>query len=216
MLLSLEHVAKTHWVGPYEKPTLVDVSLSLAPGDFVGIYGGRRAGKSTLLRLSAGLDVPDRGVVRFDGIDLATLSRARLGARRLREIGIAAGGGPRSIELTVADYVALPLMGERPAVVRHRVRDALQRVGVLECREATWPQLSDSERMLASVAHAIVRRPRLLLADDLVVRLDASQDHEVVALLVDHDVLGLRRARRVPVRVQRDAADGAEPAAPDR
>jgi putative ABC transport system ATP-binding protein len=182
-VLTLEHVAKTHYVGPYEKPALVDVSLSLAPGDFVGIYGGRRAGKTTLLRMCAGFDAPDRGTVSFDGTDLATLSRAHLGKLRLEQIGVAFGDGPHSLDLTVGDYVALPLMRERPAVAQHRVREALQRADVLECRHATWSQLSDSERMLASLAHAIVRRPRLLLADDLVLRIDTLQDRDVVGLL---------------------------------
>lgn len=184
MLLSLEHVAKTHYVGPYEKPTLTDVSLALDAGDLVGVWGGRRAGKSTLLRISAGLDTPDEGSVRFDGRDLVSLSRSQLSRMRLHDVGLAFGEGPQSLDFTVAEYVALPLRAQRsPAVAQRRVRDALRRVGILDRSEVTWSQLSDSEQVLASLAHAVVRRPRLLLADDPVSQLDVCDDREVVGLL---------------------------------
>lgn len=184
MLLELDHVAKTHWVGPYEKRTLVDVSLTLAAGDFVGVWGGRRSGKSTLLRIAAGLDRPDSGHVRFDGRDLAALSDGRRGTLRLREIGLMLGGGPQSPEFTVCDYVALPLLA---AATRARARGiaigALRSVGIVDCRDARWHQLSDSERALANAAHALVRRPRLVLADDPAPDLDPLHQDEVVTLL---------------------------------
>lgn len=184
MLLALEHVAKTHWVGPYEKRTLVDVSLTLASGDFVGVWGARRSGKSTLLRLAAGLDQPDAGRVHFDGRDLATLPSARRGDLRLREIGLMLGSGPHSPEFTVCDYVALPLLASHPrARARGIAMGVLRRVGIVDCREARWHQLSDSERALANAAHALVRRPRLLLADDPAPDLDPLQQDEVMTLL---------------------------------
>lgn len=184
MLLALDHVAKTHWVGPYEKRTLVDVSLTLAPGDFVGVWGARRSGKSTLLRIAAGLDQPDSGHVRFDGRDLATLSSARRGDLRLREIGLMLGSGPHSPEFTVCDYVALPLLVSHPrASARGIAVGVLRRVGIVDCRDARWHQLSDSERALANAAHALVRRPRLLLADDPAPDLDPLQLGEVMTLL---------------------------------
>jgi len=184
MVLALEHVAKTHWVGPYEKRTLVDVSLRLAPGDFVGVWGARRSGKSTLLRIAAGLDRPDSGRVAFDGRDLAALSDARRGELRLREIGLMLGSGPHSPEFTVCDYVALPLLVERTRASARGIAIAMLRsVGIVDCRDARWHQLSDSERALANAAHALVRRPRMLLADDPAPDLDPLQQDEVVTLL---------------------------------
>ena len=184
VLLSLDHVAKTHHIGPYEKRTIVDLSLALRRGELVGVWGAQRAGKSTLLRLAAGIDAPDHGCVRFDGRDLAGLSRSQLGDLRLRDIGVAFGIGPQSTELTIADYVALPLLraGSR-GTARRRARDVLDRTGIVECRDATWSQLSDTEQVLASLAHALVRRPRLLLVDDPTLRLDTTSDFAVVALL---------------------------------
>lgn len=184
MLLSLEHVAKTHWVGPYEKRTLTDVSLSLAAGDFVGVWGGPRAGKSTLLRLTAGLEPPDGGSVHFDGRDLNALSRVKRSDLRRGAIGLVRGEGPQSAEFSVIDFVTLPLLARYPRrAARGRAMDLLRRIGIVECHDAKWRHLSDSERALVSLAHGLVRTPRLLLADDPTLGLDALQQAEVVSLL---------------------------------
>lgn len=184
MLLTLEHVAKTHWVGPYEKRTLVDVSLTLAPGDFVGIWGGHRSGKSTLLRIAAGLEQPDAGAVRFDGRELTALPRGARGELRLREIGLVRGEGPQSAEFQVLDFVALPLLAfHSRRAARGRAMDFLRRIGIVECHDVTWRNLSDTERALVSLAHGLAREPKLLLADDPTAGLDALQQEEVVQLL---------------------------------
>jgi ABC-type lipoprotein export system ATPase subunit len=184
MLLSLEQVAKTHWVGPYEKRTLVDVSLSLDVGEFTGVWGAYRSGKSTLLRVAAGLVAPDAGVVRLDGSDMATLSKQQRGQMRLRDVGFVRGDGPQSPEFTVIDYVTLPLLRiHSQGEARRRAMRVLRRVGIVECQEAKWRQLSDTERALVSLAHGLVREPRLLLADDPTRGLDILQQGEVLDLL---------------------------------
>ena len=183
-LLSVEHVVKTHWVGPYEKRVLVDVSLAMHSGDLIGVWGAQRAGKSTLLRIASGLETPDAGAVRFDGTDLATLSKARRDRLRLDAIGLVQGAGPQSGTLNVLDYVAIPLFGRcKRHEARSRALAALKRVDVVECRDAHWHQLSFGERTLVSLAHGLVREPRLLLVDDPTAGLDTLQQQEVVALL---------------------------------
>jgi len=183
-LLSVEHVGKTHRVGPYEKRVLLDVSLSMRSGDLFGVWGAHRSGKSTLLRIAAGIEPPDTGIVRFDGIDLAVLSKKRRDRLRLGEIGLVQGTGPQTSPLTVLDYVALPLFGHcKRHDARSRALVALRRVDVAECRDALWHQLSDGEQTLVNVAHALVRQPRLLLVDDPTAGLDTLQQQEVVDLL---------------------------------
>jgi ABC-type lipoprotein export system ATPase subunit len=183
-LLSIEHVGKTHWVGPYEKRVLVDVCLSLRSGDLYGVWGAQRSGKSTLLRVAAGLEAPDAGVVRFDGTDLASLQKAKRDRLRLEQIGLVQSEGPQSRSFTVLDYVAIPLLNRctrRDA--RSRALAALRRVDVTECRDARWDQLSDGEQTLVSIAHGLVREPRLLLVDDPTAGLDTLQQKEVTELL---------------------------------
>ncbi len=183
-LLSVEHVGKTHQVGPYTKQVLVDVSLTMRPGDLIGVWGAQRSGKSTLLRLAAGVEVPDSGIVRFDGQDLATLRKVQRDRLRLGDIGLVQGEGPQSTSFSVLDYLMLPLFNDRTRrEARSRALATLRRIDVFECRDACWQQLSDSERALVSLAHGLVREPRLLLVDDPTSGLDTLQQQEVASLL---------------------------------
>ena len=183
-LLNLEHVGKAHRVGPYEKRVLVDVSLSVGAADFVGVWGAQRSGKTTLLRIAGGLERPDEGVVRFDGVDLGGLSKGRRDGLRLRDIGLVLGEGPRRRAMTMLDYVAIPLFGRfKPAEARRRALTVLKRLDVLECRDARWEQLSDSEKLLVGLAHGLVREPRLLLVDYGPAGIDTLQQQEIVERL---------------------------------
>jgi ABC-type lipoprotein export system ATPase subunit len=148
------------------------------------VWGARRSGKSTLLRVAAGLEAPDAGRVVFDGRDLASLSESRRTTLRLTDIGYVTDDGPQCADFTVLDYVSFPLLGRLSMrSARQRGLTALRRAGIAEHREATWANLSDSERSLASLAHGLVRQPRLLLVDDPVVGLDPDQQCEVVDIL---------------------------------
>ncbi len=183
-LLSVEHVGKTHWVGPYEKRVLVDVSLAMREGDLFGVWGTQRSGKSTLLRIAAGLERPDAGTVRFDGRDLATLPKGQRDRLRLGDVGLVRREGPQSTAFSVLQYVAMPLLDRftrRDALARALA--TLRRVDVAECRDARWGQLSDGEKTLVDLAHGLVREPRLLLVDDPTAGLDTLQQQEVVSLL---------------------------------
>jgi ABC-type lipoprotein export system ATPase subunit len=182
-LLSLDAVSKSYWRGSAEVRVLLDACLDVHAGEFVGVWGRRGAGKTTLLRIAAGLETPDRGTVRFDGVDLSVLSE-RGHARLMREqVGLVRRAGPRS-ELCMLDYVALPLPiehGQRRA--NARASEALSRVGMLACAGQLWESLSDGERALVAIAHGIARAPRLLLVDDPTANLGLREREDVMALL---------------------------------
>lgn len=183
-LLALDGVTKRYWRGAHAVVALDEVSLELERGDFVAIWGRRGAGKSTLLRVAAGMERPDEGSVSFEGIDLARRSRAKQ-AQLLRErIGVVQRTEPSIPSLPMLDYVALPLLGRLGRVEAHRRAAAsLERVGAEECADLTWSRLTDGAQALVSVAHAIVRGPSLVLADDPSAGLDAIERERIVALL---------------------------------
>lgn len=183
-LLSIENVSKTYYRGPHELQVLCDVSLDVFPGDFIAIYGQRSAGKTTLLKVAAGVEQPDAGTVRFAGDDLAKMSRGRLAALHREEIGWVRRAGPQSLDLPMLDYVALPLLsslGQQGA--RQRATSALAKVGVAECGFECWGSLSDAERMAVSLAQGLVREPRVLLVDDPTAGLDVLERERIVALI---------------------------------
>jgi ABC-type cobalamin/Fe3+-siderophores transport system ATPase subunit len=126
---------------------------------------------------------PDQGVVRFEGLDMATLREADHTRLMLQRIGWVRRAGPKS-DLRMLDYVALPRLVERGR--RHAyalAREALERVGMSECAGQHWNSLSDGERSLIAIAHGIVRAPKLLLVDDPTANLDVIEREQVTQLL---------------------------------
>ncbi len=182
--LALEQVSKSYWRGPHETAVLRDISLSVYAGECVAVWGQRGSGKTTLLKVAAGLEAPGGGTVRFKGGDLRARSRGELTRLLREEIGWARRSGPESGELEMLDYVALPLL-KRQTLRRARERSAaaLARVGVAECAKGRWEDLTDGERTLVSIAHAMVRQPSLLVVDDPTANLDVLQREEVMGLL---------------------------------
>jgi ABC-type lipoprotein export system ATPase subunit len=193
--LTLEQVSKSYWRGPHETVVLREISLSVYAGECVAVWGQRGSGKTTLLKVAAGLEAPGGGAVKFKGGDLRAFSRGELVRLLREEIGWARRAGPESGELEMLDYVALPLL-KRQTLRRARERSAaaLARVGVAECAKGRWEDLTDGERTLVSIAHAMVRQPSLLVVDDPTANLDVLQREEVMGLLrntAEQDWLGV-------------------------
>jgi ABC-type lipoprotein export system ATPase subunit len=184
-LLSLKGVSKSYWRGPREVKVLQDVSLDIHPGELVAVWGQRRSGKTTLLKLAAGLEEPDKGTVSMSGRELKTLTRTEFAGVLRDHVGWAKPTGPpENSGMQVRDYVAMPLLrtyshGE----AQRRAARALERVGVPECAEQEWGSVADSEQALVAVAHALVREPKVLLVDDQTTSLDDLQREEVMELL---------------------------------
>lgn len=182
-LLALERVSKSHWRGRHELVVLDEVSLDVEAGELVAVYGQRAAGKTTLLRIAAGIEAPDAGHVRFEGQQLGAGRFRRLTGIHPR-IGWVGRQAPFASGMRMLDHVALPLLSSVAAAEAERCATrALKRVGAGELASARWHELSDAERTLVTVAHAIVRDPKLLLADDPTSGLGLEERETVLGLL---------------------------------
>jgi ABC-type lipoprotein export system ATPase subunit len=193
-LLSLTEVSRSFQRGRHELRVLDGVTLEVGAGEIVAVQGQRGAGKTTLLKIAAGMETPDRGSVSFDGWDLAGLSDAQLSRLLGEQIGWVQRDGPES-HVQVLDYVALPLLiALADRVAYTRAMQALERVGAVECARQRWETLSDWERGLVGIAHAIVRSPRLLLVDDLTTILGLRETDVLMRLLrslADESAIGV-------------------------
>lgn len=168
-LLRFEEVSSGHPDGHRRIAVLEHVSFSIQRGLFVGIYGARRSGKSTLLRLAAGIELPDSGSVFIDGVDTARMSTLRRERLLRDEVGLVCidDWHPKERE-SVVDYVALALGSEGATLreARRSARRSLQRIGLGDAADELANKLSLSERLRAMLARALVREPRLLLVDE--------------------------------------------------
>ena len=172
-----------------DRQVLEDVSLEVAPGEFVAIVGRSGCGKSTLLRVIAGLDAPSAGALALDGAPVA---------RQREDIRIMFQEARLLPWRTVQQNVMLGLTG---AGARDRALLALDQVGLAD-RADDWPAvLSGGQRQRVALARALVHRPRLLLLDeplgalDALTRIEMQQLIETVwlefgftAVLVTHEV----------------------------
>jgi predicted ABC-type transport system involved in lysophospholipase L1 biosynthesis ATPase subunit len=162
---------------------LADVSLEVYAGESVTVLAQRAQGKTSLLRVVAGMERPDRGSVVFAGEDLWRLSDRRRSRLLGSEIGVVELAAPQ-LDVPVLTGVALPLLdrhGRRDAYAR--AKRALAHVGASECARQHWGALADSERALVALAHGIAREPRLLLVDDLATTLGIEERADIAELL---------------------------------
>jgi predicted ABC-type transport system involved in lysophospholipase L1 biosynthesis ATPase subunit len=167
-LLALRGVSKSYRRGGRRLRVLENVSLELAPGELGAVVGSRAEGKTTLLKIAAGIEPPDAGSVRLDAVDLCALTPERRARLLGGEIAWLGRDGP-GVRLEVRDYLGLPVAlgrgGRREA--RRRASSALERVGAERCAHRLWEELSDWEQVLVGLARGVVCEPRLLVVDGI-------------------------------------------------
>jgi putative ABC transport system ATP-binding protein len=187
-VLELEHVHK-RYVGPDGKSVSAvnDVSLTVASGELIALYGPSGSGKSTLLLLAAGMARPDAGSVRFDGRELARLSRRSAARFRRTELGFVFQVPRLVAGMTAIDNAALKVMGRglSQTDARRRVLPLLERLEIDHRAEQRVAQLSHGERQRVALARALANGPRLVLADEPTGSLDSRRSREVLELLAE-------------------------------
>jgi len=194
-LLALRTVGKTYRRGSARRAdggvvaAVTDVSLTVGRGEILGLVGESGAGKSTLTRLILGLEHPDAGHVRLDGVDLAGLSGGQLRSAR-RRMHLILQDPYQSLHpgMRVGRCVAEPLaIAGVPRRFRPgRVGPALEEVGLhpaTEFAERFPHELSGGQRQRVALARALVGRPELVVADEPTSMLDASLRAEILGLI---------------------------------
>ncbi len=179
-LLDVERVSKRFRRGMREVVALREVSLEVDRGELVVVLGTRRSGRSTLLRVAAGLERPDEGVVRFDGRDLA-YSRGALGRRLcFCHAAFSAMEGNKAL-----DHVASPLLAQGSSLgeARHVAEATLGAVGAERCANMRPDELDGAERMRVAIARALACRPDLIVVDDPIAHAGAAQGDGLLRML---------------------------------
>lgn len=180
--LSIRNAVMELGDGDNKITALDNVSLDVAPGEFLAVVGPSGSGKSSLLAVAGALATPDSGTVTINGQDLAQLSQGKRAAFRLANIGFVFQSGNLIPALTAADQLRLVnrLAGGPRSFDPVALLDS---VGMAHRAQNRPGQLSGGERQRVGIARALVSGARLLLVDEPTAALDRARSREVVELL---------------------------------
>jgi ABC-type lipoprotein export system ATPase subunit len=180
-LLELENVSKRYREGQRERIVLREISLHVDAGELVMVWGLRRSGRTTLLRIAAGVQAPDGGAVRFAGRDLAEHGERTLG----EGIGYVQKTLRASEEQGVLEQVAAPLLARGVGVERaHELaRRALARAGGADCAAMRVAELGVGETVRVALARTLALSPALVVIDEPAAAVELGERDEILALL---------------------------------
>ena len=182
-ILTIDHLTKVYGEGPTALKALDDVTLSIAPGEFVAIVGSSGSGKSTLLHLMGGVDRPTSGTVRLGGVDVYARSDEELAVLRRREVGIVYQFYNLIPVLNVVENMTLPVLMDGRQVNAQRLDMLLDALG-LRGRERFLPnQLSGGQQQRVAIGRALMNAPAVVLADEPTGNLDSRNSREIMDLL---------------------------------
>lgn len=185
-LLELDHVSKRYGRGLNEHLALRDVSLNVEAGEIVAVWGRRRSGRSTLLRIAAGVETPDAGAVRLEGTDLSGRGCELLGGG----IGYCRKTFRPNEGRVVLDHLIVGQLarGVVPSAATDRAWEALERSDVGASAKLKPGELDANEAVRVAIARALTLEPKLLLIDEPTIGVDLSDRDEILLLL--HSLAG--------------------------
>jgi putative ABC transport system ATP-binding protein len=235
-MLEFVDIVKSYGTGAGEVRAVTDVSLSVAPGEFIAVRGPSGCGKSTLLHLAGGLEDPSAGRALIDGRDVSSMTAAERSTLRRRDVGYVFQRLNLVAGLTAVENVTLPLeldgVGRRAA--KTQALDTLHAVGLDQSLDRYPDDFSGGQQQRIAIARAIVGTRRILLADEPTGSLDTATGDAVIELLaslpaergtaivlVTHEpryaawadrIVSMRDGRIISVASAPDAAPAAMPA----
>ncbi|PZP30362.1 MAG: ABC transporter [Roseateles depolymerans] len=179
-----------HWAGlrhsyPGRAQSIEYVDFTLLPGQHLLLRGASGSGKSTLLALLAGLLTVQSGQLRVAGTSLSELGPRALDAWRGQTLGVVPQRLHLSHALTVEQNLQLPALAAGQAPNPARAAELLAALGIAELGARRPHELSVGQAQRAAVARALMRRPRVLLADEPSASLDDEHTARMLDLLLD-------------------------------
>ena len=186
-VIAFEGLSKIYGQGEAAVVALREVSLAIAPGEFVALMGPSGSGKSTAMNIMGCLDLPSAGSYRFEGTAMESLARDERALIRRHYLGFVFQGFNLLARTSALENVELPLRYRRVPAGRRRALAlaALDTVGLADWASHTPAELSGGQQQRVAIARAVVSEPRVLLADEPTGNLDTERSHHIMGLLRD-------------------------------
>ncbi len=213
MLLEVKNLNKTYQSGNIGFQALHDINLSIDRGEFTAICGPSGSGKTTLLNIIGCIDSSDSGQVLLDGVDLSGKKSLDLALLRREYFGFIFQTYNLIPVLTSYENIELPmklLKKYRDPEIKKRVLEVMEKVGLSGLEHRKPLELSGGQQQRVSIARALVKKPKMILADEPTANLDSANGESIVRLMHEmndkegvtfvfstHDQLIMKHARRL-------------------
>ena len=183
-VIEVKNVNRSFQNGKEIAHVLKDINLSVEQGEFVSIMGPSGGGKSTLLYLLGGLDMPSSGTVKINDIDLSKLKDKELCKLRNEEVGFVFQFYNLVPNLNVEDNIALPLMiaEKNRSDYKDKLDECLRIIGMEDKRKLTPRELSGGQQQRVAIARALVFDPKIIFLDEPIGNLDSKTGLKIMEL----------------------------------
>jgi len=184
-LITIKGLVKDYPVGRGYFRALSDINLTIGEGEFAGLVGPSGSGKTTLLNIVGSLDVPTKGEVRVLGHSVGQLNARQSAQLRNHSLGFIFQTYNLLPVYNVFENVELPLLLLKMEKDKRceLVDQALEWVGLQDKRKSRPAQLSGGECQRVSIARAMVKQPKIVLADEPTANLDAENSYNILQMM---------------------------------
>jgi putative ABC transport system ATP-binding protein len=181
-VLEANSVSKIYQVDSSVIKAVDDVSVSICPGEFVGLVGPSGSGKTTMLAMLAGLLAPTQGSIMIGGRELAEMSETQRTQFRREKVGFTFQSNNLVPYLTVQENVELMLKlnDKFDKAGREHAKELLGQLGLGDRLKSLPSQLSGGQQQRVAIARALVHNPNIVLADEPTASLDTKRARQVV------------------------------------
>lgn len=184
-VVTLENVKKKYALGKTEVHALRGVSLTVIEGDFLILKGHSGSGKSTMLNIIGGMDIPTSGQVSIAGKDISLMNDYQLSMIRRKHIGFIFQSFNLVPVLNAIENVEYPLRLQKIKNSRMKAKEALKRVGLEKFMNHRPNELSGGQIQRVAIARGIVSEPDIILADEPTANLDSKTSAQILELMLE-------------------------------
>ena len=184
-VLSLSKVWKTYVMGTVQIHALRGLDLDIYPGEFVSIMGPSGSGKSTSMNMIGSLDIPSKGKVELEGVDISRLTESDLATIRGKKIGFIFQQFNLIKTLTAKENVMLPMIFQGVPVHKREkaAEELLVKVGLSDRMNNRPTEMSGGQQQRVAIARALANDPEIILADEPTGNLDSVTADIIIEFL---------------------------------